>query len=386
MPDGPATPEASEVPTPAADVGDRVIPTTNSEDVEFQAIESEEEDADLSPGEYRITSYPADFTLELLDSKLREGEIEIPPFQRQFVWKQGQASKLIESFLAGLPVPPIFLYAEPKQQKLLVIDGQQRLRTVSYFFEGYFGPEISGERRTIFRLRDLDSRSRWAGKKFSELDAGDQRKLKNTVLRSLIVQQLYPEDLTSIYHIFERLNTGGTLLKNQEIRNCVYHGALNALMLELNRDPSWRGIVGKPAPDSRQKDVELILRFFALFDELPSYDKPMIEFLNRYMRRNRDPGGDFLSSHRSLFLRTCERVVSTLGRKPFHVWAGLNSAVFDSVMIAFAQHPTAPLDDVGSRFTRLVDRREYLQAVRAHTTDVEELRTRNRIAEEILFG
>jgi hypothetical protein len=364
---------------------DRTVPTTSPDDLEFQAIESETEDADLSPGEFRITSYPTDFTLEILDGKLRSGEIVVPKFQRQFVWKQGQASKLIESFLAGLPVPPIFLYAEPEEQKLLVIDGQQRLRTVSYFFEGYFGPEIPQERRTVFRLKDLDPRSRWADKNFAELEPADQRRLKNAVLRSLVVQQLDPKDDTSIYHIFERLNTGGTLLKNQEVRNCVYQGAFNDLLVELNGDPNWRVILGKVAPDSRQKDVELILRFFALLDESGSYQKPMIDFLNRYMRRHRDPPAEFMADRAATFRATCARIVAALGRRPYHVWAGLNSAVFDSVTLAFARHPTDPIAEMPDRFRRLVSDQAYLRAVRAHTTDVDELQTRMRLAGEILF-
>lgn len=102
------------------------------------------------------------------------------------------------------------------------------------------------------------------GKRFEDLDDADRRRLRNSVLRSFIVQQIDPEDNTSIYHVFERLNTGGTFLANQEIRNCVYRGAFNNLLNELNSLSHWRRIVGKPDLDSRQKDVELILRFFAL--------------------------------------------------------------------------------------------------------------------------
>src|SRR5438093_7566497 len=116
--------------------------STQESDIELEEIPSETEDAESTPETFEIATYPADFILEVLDKKWKAGEIEIPPFQRQFVWKLPQAARLIESFMMGLPVPQIFLYTG-EDQKLLVIDGQQRLRSVSYFFEGYFG-EASG--------------------------------------------------------------------------------------------------------------------------------------------------------------------------------------------------------------------------------------------------
>ena len=231
-------------------------------DIRIQRIESEETDYESAPPDYSINTYPADFTLEVLHSKWRSGDIEIPPFQREFVWKQVQSSKLIESFLVGLPVPAIFFYTERQSQRFLVIDGQQRLRSIFYFFDGLFGEEEKGK-RTVFKLKGLNDDSEYAEKEFEDLDDAAQRRLRNSVLRSFIVQQLDPNDDTSIYHIFERLNTGGTLLANQEIRNCVYRGTFNNLINELNLLTDWRRIVGNRHPDRRKKDVELILRFFA---------------------------------------------------------------------------------------------------------------------------
>ena len=120
-------------------------------DLELESITSEDEDYESAPPDYEISTYPADFTLEVLHSKWRSNEIRIPDFQRRFVWKQVQASKLIESFLVGLPVPSVFLYSERKSQYFFVTDRQQRLKSIFYFFEGYFGEEDQGQRR-VFRL------------------------------------------------------------------------------------------------------------------------------------------------------------------------------------------------------------------------------------------
>lgn len=89
-------------------------------DVEFDDSAAELADRQSSPPSYEIATYPADFTLEVLQTKWTAGDLVIPPFQRKFVWSQAQASKLIESFLVGLPVPAIFLYTERGSEKSLV--------------------------------------------------------------------------------------------------------------------------------------------------------------------------------------------------------------------------------------------------------------------------
>ncbi|MGB7788042.1 DUF262 domain-containing protein [Methanoregula sp.] len=202
----------------------------------IEKIKSEEEDSHITLPDYQIFSYPADFTLEVLNNKMISGDIEVRPFQRQYVWKPYQATRLIESFLVGLPVPPIFLYIDSTTQKFNVIDGQQRLRTIQYFIKGQFGAEYKGK-STIFRLKELSPLSKWYNKTFQELSGEDKRKLLNCVLRAIVVKQLDPKDDTSIYHIFERLNTGGTLLTNQEIRNSIFQGTFNDLLIKkLNKN------------------------------------------------------------------------------------------------------------------------------------------------------
>ena len=257
-------------------------------DISIQHIESEEKDYESAPPDYSINTYPADFTIEVLHSKWQSGDIDIPPFQREFVWKQVQSSKLIESFLVGLPVPAIFLYTERQSQRFLVIDGQQRLRSIFYFFDGLFGEEEKGK-RTVFKLKGLNDDSKYGRKGFEDLDDATQRRLRNSVLRSFIVQQLDPNDDTSIYHIFERLNTGGTSLAIQEIRNCVYRGTFNKLINELNLLADWRSIVGNRHPDRRKKDVT-----DSCFWSLDGYKKPMKDYLSRFMRRNQSPSDQAL--------------------------------------------------------------------------------------------
>lgn len=351
--------------------------------LDLEPITSEDKDYDSAPPDYQIATYPADYTLEVLHQKWRAGEIEVPHFQRGFVWKQVQASKLIESFLVGLPVPAVFLYNEHKSQKYFVIDGQQRLKSVFCFFEGLFGPPARDQGQ-VFTLKGLDEASRFHEKGFEDLREVDQRRLRNAVLRAFIVQQMDPRDDTSMYHIFERLNTGGVVLANQEVRNCVYHGRFVEFLEDMNRSENWRSILGNRDPDLRRKDLELLLRFFAM-RELTAYTKPMKDFLSRFMRKNKNPAEEVLQESRNVFEQTCKAVVDTLGEKPFHVRAGLNSAVFDAVMVAFSHHPGDADEGVAQRYRRLIGDEEFERCTRHGTTDTDVVRKRFERASEVLF-
>lgn len=353
-------------------------------DLDLEPISSEEEDYESAPPDYQISTYPADFTLEVLYQKWKNNEFKIPSFQRKFVWKIVQASKLIESFLVGLPVPAVFLYNERSSHDFLVIDGQQRLKTIFYFFDGYFGLDDSDDRR-IFRLTGLSSESRFANKTFDDLPQEMQRKLKNSVLRSFVVQQLDPADDTSMYHIFERLNTGGTLLTNQEIRTCVYHGTLVPFLAEMNHDLSWREILGRREPDTRRRDVELILRFLAMRD-IKNYKKPIKDYLSSFMKKNRSASKEQLDAARSNFCRTTGSVLDSLGSRPFHIRAGLNTAVFDSVMVAFSKNLNEIPDDIAERYKKLINDPNFEKAVTSGTTDVDIVKSRFGTAEKTLFG
>jgi len=350
--------------------------------------DSEVDDQESSPDSYEVITYPADFTLEGLVSKYKKGSLIIPGFQRNYVWNIKQASKLVESFLLGLPVPSIFLFTDEKNNDQLVIDGQQRLKTLVYFFDGYFGDEEQGARR-VFRLTGLKSTSPYAEKTYKDLEQSDPaafNKLNDSVLRAFIVKQITPTDNTSIYHIFERLNTGGTQLVGQEIRNCVYHGSFNDLLCELNRLPSWRKIFGSDLAHRRQKDVELILRFFAFYYDGDDYSRPLKDFMSTFMNKFKRADDEKLSEFRRIFSKTCDVVLSHLGERPFHIWSGLNVAVFDSTFVTIAKMGDAPPADLQERFMSLVSNRDFVAGVRGATADETIVAMRMSLAELILLG
>ena len=352
-------------------------------DDSIEKIESEEKDSESIPSKYEIITYPADYTLEGLVLKFNKKQLRVPGFQRKFVWSINQASRLIESFLIGLPVPAIFLYSDPDDGVLNVIDGQQRLLSIVYYFEGYFGEDNQGK-RTVFALKGLNEKSLFYDKKYKALLEKDRAILNDAVLRAFIVKQLDPSDSTSIYHIFERLNTGGTQLVGQEVRNCIFHGKFNDLLKNLNIDENWRKIFGSPLPDKRQRDIELILRFFALNSNFTKYEKPMKDFLSDFMKKYKNPENKVLDSFAGIFKQICNKTIESLGEKPFHIKKGLNAAVFDSVFISIAENLDKVLNK--KRYDSLIKNESYLDNVTSSTTDKEVLTKRIESAKNLLFG
>lgn len=349
----------------------------------LQEIESEREDAASTTSHYEIVSIPADFTLEGLVAKWKKNQLTIPGFQRRFIWTQRQASRLIESFLLGLPVPALFLYADPDTGEQQVIDGQQRLMSVVQFFDGTF-KNASMAKARLFRLIGIGDDSPYAdltAKDLEERHPAVFASLNDAVMRAFMIKQLDPNDATSIYHIFERLNTGGSILVGQEIRNCVYHGRFNDLLNKLNTNDNWRKIIGKPKPDPRMRDVEMILRFVALYYFAASYRKPMKDFLSFAMKEKRDLPEKESDALAKLFEATCAEIVATLGAEPFHGNRGrMNPAVFDAVFTTIAQYYGKLPSNLDRRFEKLLESKEFDENASYRTTDADAVTNRLKLA------
>lgn len=287
----------------------------------------------VAPVQYDITSFGVDFDVEGLVRRLGRQEILIPTFQRAYVWKLPEASRFIESLLLGLPVPGVFLAGEPHSNRLLVIDGQQRLKTLLFFYNKDFNPHPDDRTRRIFTLTKVQER--FVGKTYDTLDESDRLALNNSVLHATVVKQLAPsDDDTSIYHIFERLNSAGRRLTPQEMRCAIYHGSLMDELKKLNEHLSWRSIFGKTNP--RLKDQELVLRFLALYHNFAGYQRPMAEFLNKFVQRYREAKTPFLQQCGAVFTATSDIIWEALGRRAFRPERALNAAVCDSVMVGIA--------------------------------------------------
>lgn len=343
-----------------------------------------EEDEEEAQVHYDIASYPSDLTLSVVHEMWKDGAIEIPEYQRNYVWHIRQASLLVESFLLGLPVPQVFFYVDENSRNQ-VIDGQQRIMSVVYFLEGYFGEERADSRKQVFRLQGLSARSPFHLKRFVDLDDNFQRKFKGAVLRAVNIRQLSPRgEATSVYHIFERLNTGGTPLQPQEIRNCVYRGELTKILQALNENSDWRKILGREALDKHQKDVELLLRVFAFSSFENDYEKPLKEFLNKSMARERKGDSEKVRRFADVFPRACAEIVRHLGAKPCHLRGPLNASALDALFAIVIGSDAVLPADFRDRFQRLKANSSFQASTHVSTSDKQVVAERMEVARSLL--
>lgn len=353
------------------------------DDYELALSEGIEDETLLeNPGirKFTISSYGADYTVDSLVKRMRQEAFKIPEFQRKFVWSLKHASKFIESLLMGLPVPGIFLYREAGTNEHLVIDGQQRLRTLQAFYDGIF-------RGKEFKLVGI--REPWNGKTYKTLDSSDVLKLDDSVVHATIFQQDHPQDvLDSIYFVFERINTGGIRLSPQEIRNCVSLGPFINLVKGLNQNKKWRGVFG--SENMRAKDEELIVRFLALYERGDKYSRPMVGFLNHFAAdMNKAPKAK-LDELKGVFEDTVTRVHDAIGGRAFRLTRALNAAAFDAVMTGLANRlkKKAPVTDakISAAYDKLIEDADFRAACERATADDETVKKRLRLAIEAFSG
>ncbi len=362
---------------------------------EWEALDAEAEHdtgCASTPLEYGIYTIPVDYTLEELYDKWLNGDIAIPKFGRGYAWTEVQASKLIESFAMDLPVPAVFLSSD-NDGKSIIIDGMQRLLTVFSYFGGSYpeGCALEGRR---FKIVGINEGSRLYGKTFFELGGEDRRRLRDAILRATLVRQNGGGDGSGsgVYEVFERLSAGGARLEAQEVRSLAYAGGLGDFLCEMNKNSDWRAVLGKTGPDPGMKDVEMILRYMALFHAEAEYTQPMSGFLSRFMAKRRNPGREFLEGERRRFEGTCRAVLAALGPAPFSNERGqLQPPLFDSVFVAFARSVgggwgARPPDNAGERLEILrSDERFAGYSAGPSSATTSATRGRLRLAQEIMF-
>lgn len=304
------------------------VPSEDEESLSSaEGIEDDTESESTSKASYSIRSYGADYTVDSLVKRMDTGAFIVPDFQRRFLWSRTHASRFMESLLMGLPVPGIFLYKRPQDGRHLVIDGQQRLKTLHSFYKGIF-------RESKFRLTGV--REPWNGQTYDELDSDDQLRLDDSIVHAVIFSQESPKDtIDSIHFVFERINSGGIRLSAQEIRNCIAEGDFTKLTDQLNQHVNWRRIYGPPS--LRSKDQELITRVLAFLERGDQYERPMATFLTNFTKDMNEAPPQKLASLKRIFEETSDLCWNALSSSAFRPIRALNAAVLESVMSALAR-------------------------------------------------
>jgi len=296
-------------------------------------------------------------------------------------------------------VPSIFL-AQTQDEKLLIIDGYQRVMTVRDYVRGIF----SGDEKPFSLSRTEKINKRWRGKQFAELTEAEQRKIKNTTIHAIIfAQQKEPQNEdTSLFQVFERINTSGRTLTAQEIRNCVAQGRFNKLLIRLNEYPVWRDLFGLDVPEPRMRDMEYILRFFALSSEdFKSGEQERLslrQFLDVFIRKHSNLSQQQEEDMEVRFKSAIDLASSLFGNSAFHNISPSDNTkyvqkfsptIFDSILIAIdsaIQRGISNLEGPQERKTRLLQDERYRFVISKETMRRSSIKERINKVSNFIFG
>ncbi len=309
-------------------------------------------------GEARIVTEQGAIKLPLIKGEFTGGKYQLQPkYQRRITWDSKKRSKLIESFIINVPIPPVFVY-EIDFDRYQVMDGLQRITAVIDFYSDKYA------------LEGLVQWSELNGRKYSELP----QKIKEGIdRRQLSVITLLKESSKSLSQeeemkkmVFERLNTGGVTLEDQEIRNALYGGPFNDLCIELSRNSSFRRLWlitsemnGKEELDNyddalkyaknkmynRMYDVELVLRYFSM-RHIEEFTGKLSEFLDLCLRSGNVYRQDQLEILKRDFEKHILFAEELFGDKAFcqyalirgnYKWTLPQKMIYDPLMLAINQ-------------------------------------------------
>lgn len=303
-------------------------------------------------GEQRIvTEMNREKLPNFVEALKRNQYMEVRPFyQRRSRWDEPRQSKLIESFIINIPVPPVFLY-EKAFNSYEVMDGQQRITAIGDFYNNRFAlteldlwPELNG-----MKYLDLPNKIR----------AGlDRRSISSIVL----LKESAPEEEDAIFLrqlVFERLNTGGIKLERQEIRNSLGQGVFNEMLYRLGRNDLFRDIWSLPRFEEEElvdhkskiynseffkkmEDIEVILRFFAL-RHMEKFKYGIQGFLDLYMIRSKMFDDQDILFFEEVFDSTLYTAHRIFGEKVFRTYDGEKwskkpvKGMYDAVMVPLSE-------------------------------------------------
>ena len=287
---------------------------------EIVVMPDDEINAKYKRGEIRIVTEQARYPVKSIKFMLDGEDYKLnPEYQRRKRWDIGRKSRLIESFIMNVPLPPIFLY-EYEYSKFEVMDGLQRLTTVYDFYSG------------IFALEELEHWKELEGKKYDELPEEIRKGIDRRYISSVILLEetaKTEEEAEALKQIvFERLNSGGEKLTPQETRNALYNGDFNQLCLVLSKNEMFRKMWGIPLEsDGEEKlltsesyrkmdDVQLVLRFFA-YRFIDTRKGTVEDFLDDYLKQANNYPKKTINALGRLFSTTVETIYEIFGEEAF---------------------------------------------------------------------
>lgn len=294
-------------------------------------------DREITEARNSLTTNRLDMSFGEIIGMYGKQEIIISPdFQRLYRWSVQQRTRFLESILLGIPIPPIFV-AENKDGQWELVDGLQRVSTILSFFGELKGPDA--KKHNGWKCEEASLLPSLNGISVETMPKKYLLNIRRAVCRIEVIQWDSKWDMR--YELFNRLNTGGTPLTAQEIRNCIFRGGLKrfyAFIREAKNSELFKNVIPlTTAQKQRLFDEDLIVRFVALVDDWGRVDSPIAEFATSYMQ-------ELLQSHRDIDQRSIERfyrvlkLLEPIGHSTFKVKSTFSSSLYDAVMIALASN------------------------------------------------
>lgn len=255
-----------------------------------------------------VLTHAMDFSIDSLARLSEQGDLlNHPPFKRRARWDLTQNSRFIESLLLNIPTPPLFFAEDTETYQYSVIDGTQRLDAVFMYLQD------------SYRLTGLESLTAANNLKFSDLPQRMQRHLLRTTMRAVIISPTSRSDIRTT--VFARLNSGGTRLNVQEMRNALDQGPFNSLTIELAESPDFQQALGAGLAYSRSmRDVELVLRYFALSDGYVQPSTPTSQALTQALQHKNKSTTEALREDRRSFEGSLKKCLTAFGSDIFRRW------------------------------------------------------------------
>lgn len=355
---------------------DQGVPDEEEKPIILDQDDPEEDDGSLYP--YDPTEKDIDIredphTVFELIRKYDKGRlITNPQFQRNLVWKPEQKSKFIESIILNFPLPPWYIN-QAVDGKYIVVDGLQRTSTLRQYL------------KDEFELKGLKALPNLNGYKFSDLETNYQAKIEDKKLHLYVIKPSVPSKV--IIDIFNRINTGGTQLNQQEIRNCILSGTSTKLLKELAETEYFKTAIDQGVSSTRMKDQEVILRYlaFQIFDYEQDYKGDMSDFLEKAMKKINKMSDSEVDILKQNFKRVMQITYNFFGKNNFRLPINdkrgrISIAILESVAYFFSAHDDNFLENhrekIKDNFRLLLQNDQYLDAVKSATGDKNKVKSR----------
>ena len=254
-----------------------------------QGMEENEEDHRAKETDFSgAVVWGTDWTTETIARQIAKGNIDLNPrFQRRDAWSEKEKSKLVESLILNIPVPPIVLAEDPSNRNhYIVLDGKQRLLSIMQFYSDSesISRELGDRKYDVLTLSGLEVLSELNKKKYSELPERYKSDIDNETIRTVAIKNWPDENF--LYTVFLRLNTGSKKLSPQELRQALKPGEFLSYLDEVSAESvQIRRMLNNTQPDKRMRDVELALRYFAFKNYLLDYKGDLKAFLDQTCER-----------------------------------------------------------------------------------------------------